>query len=111
MFTFNTIITRPVALKHTFYVIISSKMWLVITLIGVINCSPYAQGNCLNGGIEDERSNLCYYLGGVREDPDKIIGIKEYAITWIEAESECEKLNGHLAEINDDRSVLFFFKI
>ena len=55
----------------------------------------------LDGGFEDERSNLCYYMGGVREDPNKIIGIKEYAITWIEAESECEKLNGHLTREDD----------
>ena len=83
-------------------------MFLLFTLAVIVEgSSPRAQGNCLNGGVEDERSNLCYYLGGVREDPNKIIGIKEYAVTWIEAESECEKLNGHLAEINDDRTWSF----
>ena len=81
-------------------------IWFLLPKLGAF-ASAYNQGNCLNGGFQDDRSNLCYYMGGVREDPDKVIGLKEFAITWIEAESECEKLNGHLAEINDDRTWSF----
>ena len=62
------------------------------------------QGPCRQGGEYLSETNQCYYIGGVRHDPDKFIGLKENAITFVEAESECQKIHGHLVTINDGKT-------
>ena len=59
------------------------------------------QGPCREGGEYSSNTDRCYYIGGVRQDPDQFVGLKENAITFVEAESECQKIHGHLVTIND----------
>ena len=60
----------------------------ILTVVGILgwHLSLGAQGPCLDGGQYYEKQNKCYYMGGTRLDPDKWIGLKEHAETWIQAE-------------------------
>ena len=60
---------------------ILSAVWIL-----GLHLSLGAQGPCLDGGQYYEKQNKCYYMGGTRLDPDKWIGLKEHAETWIQAE-------------------------
>ena len=55
-------------------------------LFGTFGVALCAQGPCLNGGEYYQKNNKCYYMGGARLDPDKWIGLKDEAETWIQAE-------------------------
>ena len=60
-------------------------LWILVCLLGC-QLTFALQGPCLDGGEYYEKQNKCYYMGGTRLDPDKWIGLKEHAETWIQAE-------------------------
>ena len=60
-------------------------LWILVWILGC-HLTFALQGPCLDGGEYYEKQNKCYYMGGTRLDPDKWIGLKEHAETWIQAE-------------------------